>query len=64
MNLLDAQGFRLKLNVVLLKGINDDEIIAFINLSRDRNWQIRFIEFMPFDGNNWDRSKTVSLERY
>lgn len=62
MNLLDAQGFRLKLNVVLLKGINDDEIIAFINLSRDRNWQIRFIEFMPFDGNNWDRSKTVSLE--
>ncbi len=62
MNLLDAQGFRLKLNVVLLKGINDDEIIAFINLSRDRNWQIRFIEFMPFDGNNWDRSMTVSLE--
>ena len=62
MNLLDAQGFRLKLNVVLLKGINDDEIIAFINLSKDRNWQIRFIEFMPFDGNNWDRSKTVSLE--
>ena len=62
MALLDSQGFRLKLNVVLLKGINDDEIIAFINLSRDRNWQIRFIEFMPFDGNNWDRSKTVSLE--
>ena len=62
MNLLDAQGFRLKLNVVLLKGSNDEEIIAFINLSRDRNWQIRFIEFMPFDGNNWDRSKTVSLE--
>ena len=62
MNLLDAQGFRLKLNVVLLKRINDDEIIAFINLSRDRSWQIRFIEFMPFDGNNWDRSKTVSLE--
>ena len=62
MNLLDAQGFRLKLNVVLLKGINDDEIIPFINLSKDRNWQIRFIEFMPFDGNNWDRSKTISLE--
>ena len=62
MDLLDTQGFRLKLNVVLLKGINDDEIIPFINLSKDRNWQIRFIEFMPFDGNNWDRSKTVSLE--
>ena len=62
MALLDSQGFRLKLNVVLLKGINDDEIIPFINLSKDRNWQIRFIEFMPFDGNNWDRSKTVSLE--
>ena len=62
MALLDSQGFRLKLNVVLLKGINDDEIIPFINLSKDLNWQIRFIEFMPFDGNNWDRSKTVSLE--
>ena len=36
--------------------------LFLLSISKDRNWQIRFIEFMPFDGNNWDRSKTVSLE--
>jgi GTP 3',8-cyclase len=54
------KGFKVKLNVVLIKDENDDEIIDFIDLTRDHDLNVRFIEFMPFDGNNWDRSKTVS----
>lgn len=49
-----------KLNIVLLKNINDDEIIDFIQLTKEHNYKIRFIEFMPFDGNQWDKSKLVS----
>ena len=35
-------------------------ILDFIGLTKDKNLQIRFIEFMPFDGNNWDKSKLIS----
>jgi len=56
------EGFELKLNVVLLKGVNDDEIIDFIKLTKSKPLSVRFIEFMPFDGNRWDRSRTVSLK--
>ncbi|CAG9787580.1 unnamed protein product [Diatraea saccharalis] len=53
-------GYRpLKLNVVLMKGFNDDEICDFVELTRDREIEIRFIEFMPFTGNSWDDSKLV-----
>jgi cyclic pyranopterin phosphate synthase len=58
--LLLAEGFFVKLNVVLIKGFNENEILDFIDLTKDKNIQIRFIEFMPFDGNNWDKSKLVS----
>lgn len=58
-NLLLKQGFKIKLNVVLMKGFNDNEIIDFINLTQNRNIIVRFIEFMPFDGNKWDRNKLV-----
>ncbi len=54
-------GFDVKLNCVLMKGINDDEIIDFIELTKKTSLKIRFIEFMPFDGNEWDWTKKVSL---
>lgn len=49
-----------KLNVVLLKGVNDNEIIDFIKLTKNNAYKIRFIEFMPFDGNAWKTDKLVS----
>lgn len=55
-------GFDVKLNVVLMKGVNDDEIIDFIQLSHHNKINIRFIEFMPFNGNEWDWSNTVSFQ--
>ncbi|MBW4359848.1 GTP 3',8-cyclase MoaA [Flavobacterium taihuense] len=60
LDLLEANGFQVKLNVVVIKGFNDNEIIDFIEMTKDRNIQIRFIEFMPFDGNQWNKEKLVS----
>ena len=59
---LVSEGFNIKLNCVLMKEINEDEIIDFIQLSENHAIHVRFIEFMPFDGNNWDRSKLVSFQ--
>ena len=58
--LLVKEGFTVKVNVVLIKGFNDNEIINFINFTKDLPVVIRFIEFMPFDGNKWDMSKMIS----
>jgi cyclic pyranopterin phosphate synthase len=37
----------IKLNVVVMRGINDDEIVDFARLTLDRPWHVRFIELMP-----------------
>mgnify|MGYP000020280771 CR=1 FL=1 len=59
--LLIEEGIKTKVNVVLIKGTNDDEIVDFVEWTRDKDVQVRFIEFMPFDGNNWNWEKKVSL---
>ncbi|MCW1359798.1 GTP 3',8-cyclase MoaA [Campylobacter sp. US33a] len=41
-----AIGFKVKLNTVALKGINDDELLKLLEFAKDLNIQIRFIEFM------------------
>ncbi len=51
---LQAGFHPLKLNVVVLAGINDDEVFDFIEFVRDRPINLRFIEYMPFKGNGWD----------
>jgi cyclic pyranopterin phosphate synthase len=45
--------FRVKVNAVLLKGKNEDEIEDFIAWSAREPVHVRFIEFMPFNGNEW-----------
>jgi len=60
--LLVKEDFHVKLNVVLIKGFNEDEIIDFINLTKDWPIVVRFIEFMPFNGNKWEVSKLVSYD--
>ena len=60
MLLLIKEGFKVKINVVLIKGFNEDEVINFIELSKHYPVTVRFIEFMPFNGNKWDLSKLVS----
>ena len=60
--LLVSEGFKVKINAVLIKGFNENEIIDFIKFTKDLPVCIRFIEFMPFDGNKWDMKKMVSYK--
>lgn len=60
LHLLLNNNFDVKVNVVLMKGFNENEIIDFVQLTQLLPISIRFIEFMPFAGNEWDRSKMVS----
>lgn len=49
-----------KLNVVLIKGVNDDEVIDFVEMTRDRPLSVRFIEFMPTSRTSeWARDKII-----
>ncbi len=57
-------GFRpLKINMVVMRGVNDDEVIEFAKLARTRPWKIRYIEFMPLDGDGiWSRDKVFTAQ--
>lgn len=53
--------YPIKINTVIIKGFNDDEIIDFASLAMDWGIHVRFIEFMPFgDPDLWGPSKIVS----
>lgn len=51
-----------KINTVIQEGINDDELLDFVRLTADRPYDIRFIEFMPFGGNDWKQDRFMSYE--
>ncbi|WP_239257283.1 GTP 3',8-cyclase MoaA [Listeria ilorinensis] len=55
--------FPIKLNVVLIKGQNDDEIMDFLRFTQNKDINVRFIEYMPIGhaGNSW-KQKYMSLE--
>jgi cyclic pyranopterin phosphate synthase len=53
----------LKVNVVLERGVNDDEIVDFARWGRETNVEVRFIEFMPLDATGeWRRTMVVSQD--
>ena len=56
-------GSRVKINCVVMKGVNDDELSDFVRIGNDifgGDVDIRFIEWMPFNDNSWSTSKFVS----
>lgn len=55
-------GYRPKINCVLMRNFNEDEILDFVNFTRDRNCIVRFIEYMPFTGNKWQTDKLVPYQ--
>lgn len=55
-------GIKLKINCVVTRGVNDREILDFVELGREKNIEVRFIEYMPFDGNKWAKQKMFSYE--
>ncbi|KAJ0425829.1 hypothetical protein BJY00DRAFT_298412 [Aspergillus carlsbadensis] len=55
-------GIKLKINCVVMRGLNEREIIPFVEMGRDNPIEVRFIEYMPFDGNKWSQGKMVSYQ--
>ena len=56
----NAELTPVKINAVLVRGRNDDEIVDFARFAREKNVKMRFIEFMPLDsGNEWNRKQIV-----
>jgi len=56
-----AAGFRLKLNSVVMRGVNEDELVDLIEFARAHDAEIRFIEYMDVGGaTRWSMDKVVS----
>lgn len=51
-----------KLNCVVMRNMNDAEIPDFVELTRHKPLEVRFIEYMPFDGNQWKDGKLVTYK--
>jgi cyclic pyranopterin phosphate synthase len=60
--LLMSKGLKVKVNCVVMKGLNDNEINDFIGWTKTTAIEVRFIEFMPFTGNRWTSNKVVTLQ--
>lgn len=54
-----AAGLKTKLNAVVLKGWNDDQIVPLARLALHEAVQVRFIEFMPYQGNGWGHEQFI-----
>ncbi|XP_034516570.1 molybdenum cofactor biosynthesis protein 1 isoform X9 [Ailuropoda melanoleuca] len=51
-----------KVNCVVMRGLNEDELLDFVALTEGLPLDVRFIEYMPFDGNRWNFKKLVSYK--
>ncbi|MEY2433608.1 MAG: 3,8-cyclase, partial [Acidimicrobiaceae bacterium] len=60
---IDAGLSPVKVNAVLVRGVNDDEVVDFATFGRERGVSVRFIEFMPLDASGeWTSDKVVARD--
>ncbi len=57
---LEHEFAPVKINMVVMAGVNSHEMLDFVDLARSRPLNVRFIEYMPFKGNQWDPTGVVS----
>lgn len=57
-----GSGIKLKINCVVMRGVNEREILPFVEMGREKDIEVRFIEYMPFDGNKWSKGKMLSYK--
>ena len=55
-------NLKLKVNCVVMRGLNERDIIPFVELGREKDIEVRFIEYMPFGGNKWSQGKMISFQ--
>lgn len=58
---LVTPGLTVKVNCVVTKGTSERELIPFVEWTKDKDLEVRFIEYMPFDGNRWNNNKFLSF---
>ncbi|KAF9360721.1 Molybdenum cofactor synthesis protein 1 [Mortierella sp. NVP85] len=51
-----------KVNCVVMRGTNDKEVLDFVEFTRNKKVDVRFIEYMPFGGNKWKENKLVPYQ--
>jgi cyclic pyranopterin phosphate synthase len=56
-----AAGFPLKINVVVMAGMTEREILDFVTLAVERELEVRFLEFMPLCGSAWERERVLEI---
>lgn len=61
MNRMGA-GIKLKINCVVMRGVNESEILPFVAMGKEQDLEVRFIEYMPFDGNKWSKNKMLPYQ--
>jgi len=59
--LLLKKDFHVKVNMVVMKGLNDNELNDFVEWTKHQPVHVRFIEFMPFAGNWWSSNKVFTM---
>ena len=59
-NLMIDRNFHVKVNVVIMKGMNEHEINDFVEWTKEVPVHVRFIEFMPFEGNRWTSNQVFT----
>ncbi len=52
----------IKVNTVIIRGVNDSEIEGFAGFTLENPYHVRFIEFMPGKGNHWSKEDVVGIE--
>jgi cyclic pyranopterin phosphate synthase len=62
-HLLLDNGIRAKVNVVVMKDFNENEINDFVAWTKHTPVHVRFIEFMPFQGNRWTSNKVLTWQQ-
>jgi cyclic pyranopterin phosphate synthase len=55
-------GFPVKLNVVVMRGIPDEEITEFVQMAVAHDMDVRFLEFMPLCGTSWDANQVYPVD--
>lgn len=55
-------GYKPKVNCVVMRDFNEHELCDFVEMTRDKPIDVRFIEYMPFSGNKWETNRLISFK--
>jgi cyclic pyranopterin phosphate synthase len=57
------EGFPVKINVVVMAGMSEREVVEFVEFAVRRELEVRFLEFMPLCGSGWEAEQVLPIEK-